>query len=501
MNRFGKRYSDLIFHLFYAEKWSSLAELSEKTKFSKSTIYRDLEFLETIFPEGWGFEKQEGSKIRLLKPENGTLENLMGKIREEDPYFHILNLVLMNNGVTISQISQELHISRSTVYRHLEKLKDVIQQAGVTLSASPFKIEGEEKKIRRLMIQLLEFMAFEPRTVRNNNDAMEFQSTLMQLSEEYSIPLRIGAMQRLTMIMYISNLRTSNGHFVSFPQGVLTNFKGTSYFHFSERLKHYMNRYSSRDLQLQEILYFCMYLVSEERPLNRSQHLRNLRSKIKNEKAHPFTKFLNWISEYVGFNLLQDDDFLFCLYKLLKRITLETEFEVGTGRNSILIYLPYFESNPFFQVVEEMAKKHLNEVFTLKKNDVLELFSIIQAAILRKRNQLTIQVALICSTYIERDYIREILKYHYGQQLIILALDVTSIDLIYKNEEFDLLIMTNINNQSVMKLKHIPTIKVSSFPAPSELMKINQFIEQHFFAQLGIDQNIVYPFFGRKYPC
>ncbi|PFJ14734.1 hypothetical protein COD67_12850 [Bacillus cereus] len=488
MNRFGKRYSDLIFYLFYADEWSSLAELSKKTGFPKSTICRDLEFLEAIFPEGWGFEKDEAAKISLIKPENGTLENLMRRIREKNPHFYILNIILMNNGVTISQISQGICMSRSTVYRYLKTLKNIIQQAGVTLSASPFKIEGEEKKIRRFMIQFLDFIAFEPHTIKNNKDAMEFQSTLMRLSAKYSIPLRIGALQRLTMIMYISNLRTSAGHFVSFPKRVLTNFKGSLYFDFSEELTHYMVRYSSQDIKLQEILYFCMYLVSEERPLNRSKHLHNLRSRIKNEKAHPFTKFLNGISGYMGFNLLQDDDFLFCLYKLLKRKTLETEFEVEAGRSSILLYLSYFESNPLFHIVEEMAKKYLNVVFTLKKNDILELFSIIQAAILRKKNQQTIQVALMCSTYIERDYIREVLKYHYGQQLIILALDATSIDLIYKNEEFDLLIMTNINNQSVMQIEHIPTIKVSSFPSPSELMKINQFIEQHFLAQLGINQ-------------
>lgn len=35
MNRFYKRYSDVIFHLFKDNKWSNLAELSDKTGYSK----------------------------------------------------------------------------------------------------------------------------------------------------------------------------------------------------------------------------------------------------------------------------------------------------------------------------------------------------------------------------------------------------------------------------------------------------------------------------------
>ncbi|MBR8645698.1 helix-turn-helix domain-containing protein [[Brevibacterium] frigoritolerans] len=45
MNRFYKRYSDLIFHLLNNNKWISIAELSEKTEYSRSTIWRDLEIL------------------------------------------------------------------------------------------------------------------------------------------------------------------------------------------------------------------------------------------------------------------------------------------------------------------------------------------------------------------------------------------------------------------------------------------------------------------------
>ncbi|MBR8645697.1 helix-turn-helix domain-containing protein [[Brevibacterium] frigoritolerans] len=53
----------------------------------------------------------------------------------------------MNDGVDIPQISQAVYISRSTAYRHLEKLQEVVSEAGVTLTASPFKVIGDEKRL------------------------------------------------------------------------------------------------------------------------------------------------------------------------------------------------------------------------------------------------------------------------------------------------------------------------------------------------------------------
>ncbi|WP_349730547.1 BglG family transcription antiterminator [Peribacillus frigoritolerans] len=492
MNRFYKRYSDVVFHLFKDNKWSNLTELSDKTGYSKSTIRRDLKFLETLIPEGWGFEKSESLGICLIKPENGTLESLLVQIREKNSYFHILKLILLNDGVDISQISQEVHISRSTAYRHLEKLQEVVREAGVDLSASPFKLVGDEKKIRRFIMRNLDFATLETYPDKDSLDEKEFQTTLLQLFSKHSMSFRTGALHRLTMILYISNLRVSMGYFVSYPKSVLINYEGSKYFEFSKELGHYMERCPTRDIQIQEIFYLAIYLMSEEKPLNRSQHLRYLRNRMKSKREFPLTQFLDFLSEYVCFNLSQDDIFLFHLYQTLKRISLETEFEIETVRNSMFQYLPYFEYNPIFQTIEELAtKSFLTVPLKIKKLDVLEIFSLLQAAILRNKNQHTIIVALVCRTHTEKDYIREVLKYHYGNQVRISTFDPSSRELIYKYEEIDLIISTEEDTGVFQK---IPVIKVSSFPTPSELMQIKQFFEDHFFDQFSMDPGLIYPY-------
>lgn len=146
MNRFNDRYSKLLYHLFYEDNWCSLTELSKKTGYSKSTLWRDILHMSSNLPPEWKIEKNEVQGVRLLKPKHGTLEELWFHLKSENTYFQTLELILFNNGVTIKYITQKVHISRSTVYRQLEKIEEVLKNAEVQLSNSPFKIVGDEKR-------------------------------------------------------------------------------------------------------------------------------------------------------------------------------------------------------------------------------------------------------------------------------------------------------------------------------------------------------------------
>lgn len=496
MNRFYKRYSDLIFHLLSENKWISLAQLAERTGFSKSTIWRDLEFLETILPENWKLEKHETFGVMLRKPESGTLESILREIRDKNTYFHTLKLILLSDGIDISQISNEVHVSRSTAYRHIEKLQEVLKESQLTLTSSPFKVVGDERNIRRFIMQYLDLMSFKPDAEKDWLHSGDFQSALMELTSSYSMTLRTGAIQRLKMILYISNLRMSMGYFVSFPKTLVDAYKESKFFLAAKELVQYMAKakITSRETQLQEILFFAIYLMSEERPTNRSQHLRYLRRRRIGEREHPFSVYLENLSNIAGFNLTDDDIFLFHIYQTFKRIYLEKELNTETLHSSMMQYLPYYETNPLFKTIEDLGVKTFSKVpLIFKKLDVLEIFTLLQAAILRRRNRHVIQAALVCRTYYEKDYIREVLNYHFGKQLSISTLDSSSIDLISEYEEFDLVISTDFDHSSKL-IGDLPAINVSAFPTGSELMEIKQYIHDHFLKQMDLDEEMIYPY-------
>ncbi|ARF68765.1 hypothetical protein B7C51_14625 [Paenibacillus larvae subsp. pulvifaciens] len=50
----------------------------------------------------------------------------MGPPQESNGYIKILGLIIFQNGANINEIMDKVHISRSTVYRQIDKIKEVI---------------------------------------------------------------------------------------------------------------------------------------------------------------------------------------------------------------------------------------------------------------------------------------------------------------------------------------------------------------------------------------
>lgn len=493
MNRFTDRYSKLLYHLFYEDNWCSLTVLSKKTGYSKSTLWRDILHMSSNLPPEWKLDKNEMQGVRLMKPKNGTLEELWFHLKSENTYFQTLELILFNNGVTIKYITQKVHISRSTVYRQLEKIEEVLKNAEVQLSNSPFKIVGDEIKIRRFIMQYVEYMSGNLNDFITSFNLKEFQDTLLELLKEHSTSLHMGAIQRLAIILHISNIRINHNCFVTLPKVVIDENETSTAFEISKKLFKFMVKCPNREKQISEILFFSLYFMSEEMSLNRTQELRYIRSKLNSDSGKPLGQFLSNLSKKIGLDVSQDDIFMYEFAQTLRGISFDLLLKTDTRINNILQFVPYFENNELFVIIDEIAQ-YISDEFAIsfENIEILEIFMLVQASILRKQNQMVIETALICRSYVEKDYIREILKHHFGNKLNIYVMDFSDIDSLFRKNGFDILITTDLGQ--LINIEHIPVYKVSSFPTPSELKEIKMFTRKNFIDRYGLNPNILYPF-------
>ncbi|XRG78632.1 helix-turn-helix domain-containing protein [Rossellomorea sp. GAMAL-10_SWC] len=486
MNRFDERHASLIYFLFEKNDWCSLANLSEKTGYSRSTIWRDITFLNSALPKGWFIEKSETEGARLIKSPNGTLEGIWSYMKNENPYFQILEYIILNNGVTINEISTAFHISRSTVYRQLDQIKEVVEEAGITLDTSPLKLSGDEKKVRRFMMQYLEYKGLDYLNDLNNIDLKNFRDTIVNYTTELSITLHLGAIQRLSFILEIINIRISMECYVSFSKDIYDKYKNTLYFDIAKKMFPFMEKCPTREQQTQEILYFCLCLLSEVMPNNMTEELYKIRIKMKENREDPRVLFLNVLSDYLHFDLAQDDDFLYKYFSTIKRTKYDTQFYTDTRMNTALPFLPYVEEHPLFIGIGNLVKKHLeNETMSYGKLEILELFLLVEAFLIRKKNGMKINTVLICRTYIEMDYLYELLDYHFGKHLVIKIYDLSDIDVIKRHNHLDLVIST-LKGQFLKE--HLPVLKISTFPTEAELSGIRKFINQYFTKRLYLHE-------------
>ncbi len=493
MNRFNNRYSELMYHLFYEDNWCSLNELSKKTGYSKSTLWRDLMHTGSTLPPEWKIERNEVQGVRLIKPKNGTIEELWFHLKSENTYFQTLELILFNKGVTIKNITQHVHVSRSTVYRQLEKIEEVVKSAGVRLTNSPYKIVGDEKKIRRFIMQYVEYMSGDLNDFITTFDLKEFQETVLTLLKEYKTSFHMGAIQRLAIILHISNIRISHNCFVTIPKAVIEENEKSKAFEIAKELFPFMEKAPVREKQIQEIFFFSLYLMSEEMSLNRTQELRYIRSRLNSESGKPLSDFLGNLSREIGLDVSQDDIFMYEFAQTLRGINFDLKLKTDTRINNILQFVPYFKENPLFSIIEKIGMNLLGEFsVSFESIEILEIFMLVQASILRKKNQMVIETALVCRSYVEKDYIREVLKHHFGNQLNIYVMDFSDIDSLFRKNVFDLLITTDLGQ--LINIEHIPIYKVSSFPTPSELKEIKMFTRKNFIDRYGLNPEILYPF-------
>ncbi|MCK1993164.1 HTH domain-containing protein [Peribacillus muralis] len=447
----------------------------------------------STLPPEWKIERNEVQGVRLIKPKNGTIEELWFHLKSENTYFQTLELILFNKGVTIKNITQHVHVSRSTVYRQLEKIEEVVKSAGVRLTNSPYKIVGDEKKIRRFIMQYVEYMSGDINDFIATFDLKEFQETVLTLLKEYKTSLHMGAIQRLAIILHISNIRISHNCFVTIPKAVIEENEKSKAFEIAKELFPFMEKAPIREKQIQEIFFFSLYLMSEEMSLNRTQELRYIRSRLNSESGKPLSDFLGNLSREIGLDVSQDDIFMYEFAQTLRGINFDLKLKTDTRINNILQFVPYFKENPLFGIIEKIGMNLLGEFSVSFENiEILEIFMLVQASILRKKNQMVIETALVCRSYVEKDYIREVLKHHFGNQLNIYVMDFSDIDSLFRKNVFDLLITTDLGQ--LINIEHIPIYKVSSFPTPSELKEIKMFTRKNFIDRYGLNPEILYPF-------
>jgi biotin operon repressor len=495
----NERYANLLYYLSNENDWCTLQSLSEKTNYSKSTIWRLLSLLEDELPEGWKIEKNEINGFRLIKPQNSTLESVWIYLKEKNSFFQILDLIVLHNGVSISEIMEKAHVSRATVYRQISLIKEIVEPLGIQITSSPFMLEGEEKKIRKFIMQYIELVGknLKPPYVKTFH-IEDFKATLLKATAESSISLHMGSLHRLASAIDISNLRISFGCYVGYPEYVLREIENSEVFKVAKEMFTYMEKCPTRDIQLQELLYFALHLENEKMPKSRTQDIIEIRSRLRENKrisSQFYNHFLHDLSNYVGFDISQDDTLLYGLAQTLRRIYFDFQVGTDTRMNRMLPFIPYLESNPLFlqitKIIEDNLLKMKYSIDRLEKVNTLKIFLLVSAAILRKKKQFVLTTALICHTYIEGEFIKEVLSLHLGNHLSITVLDYTGLEILYKENIFDLVLTTM---ELKLNLNHLPIYSISSIPSPVELGELKSFIDQTFNGLLKIGPEILYPF-------
>ncbi|MBC2206115.1 helix-turn-helix domain-containing protein [Listeria booriae] len=134
--------------------WYSIKKIAIDLNVTVSTARRYVEELQSSLPNGWEIAQQAYKGIMLIKPADQSIQAIIQSWITETLMFQMLELGFREQASNLQTIAQQSYTSIPSLYRMIRKANEFFEKDGITISKSPFKIQGKEEDIRTFFFHL-----------------------------------------------------------------------------------------------------------------------------------------------------------------------------------------------------------------------------------------------------------------------------------------------------------------------------------------------------------
>lgn len=401
----NKRIISIIDILVSGER-ISLEQLSSQFQISKRTLRNDIHAINEILAEQglhlltldkeWIIRQEDFKQFKKELPEQDLYSYKLSK--EERGLYAAVFLVASSGYITINTIAEALFVSRATIIKDLDIMKEILQDAGLELISYPNKglwVQSKESLKRKFLLELMNRNHIITPETENGKTLFSLQSgnlvtiqkILLEQERLHGFHLTEDSYQLITNYIRIMIQRNTQGEYIE-PQGHV--LAGRRYRMAQDILK-YVSQYCHTPSTEDEIMFFDQIL----------ENVRYLKQKEVVDKNVIQVQFLTrqliaLISEELEVGLSTDYDF----YENLSNHLL------SMVRDKVS-YLPHNESFQFIiennPAVLAAVKKHVGIIYSYIKREIQEIELVyiaihICAAIERKKNRdIAFHVILACN--------------------------------------------------------------------------------------------------------
>ena len=373
---------------------------------SKRTLRNDINAINSLLEEN-GLNPVFLEKEQIIR--QSDFSQLKQVFAEQDLYSYKLSkeerslfaasfLVSSSGYITLSMIAESLFVSRATIIKDLDLIKQVLTEAGLELISYPNKglwVQGKESRKRKFILDLIQKNhVFLP---ENENGVIMFslqagnlvtiQKIVAEQEKLHGFHLTEESYQLITNYIRVMIQRNKQGEYME-PQGYFSPGKR---YRMAQDILRYISQYCNVSSTEDEILFFGK-MLEEVRYLKQKDMIDKNTIKIQLLTR----RLIGEISQELDINLIGDYDF----YENLSN-HLHSMFNNHTS------YLP--DNQEFRKIVQSheevlsAVKKHTNIFLPYIKREIQEIELIyiaihICAALERKKNKdVAFHVVLACN--------------------------------------------------------------------------------------------------------
>ncbi|WP_432665551.1 PRD domain-containing protein [Wukongibacter baidiensis] len=462
--------------LINASETKTIAYIADKLNVSNKTIRNDLKGVEKILIEnnlklikktgvGIYIEGDEKTKLRMIS--NIKSYNQVNKqYTSSDRQLYILNQLLADNKkVTTTSLQNELFISRPSVYKDLERVKEWLKERDIEVIYDKKKgitLQAGEKRIRKAMLDLfllsedydeviemleninssgdvnyasINYFSYSQKEDILGVDYERVNKIILGLEDKFNIKFTVTDLTRLTIKYSIAISRMMDGKFADMKESTLKELQELSKYEKMVEIAREIEDEFNISIPVEDIGYlFGITIVSKT-------HFDDMDWNI-NEKMLVINKIVT--QEIIGltkesYQISDEESFYNGLVHHLKSVTNKIKYGLDF-HNTIVDEIRKNYPEPFEIALKSKSIFEEYYSYEIPIEEVGYIALHIAAAIERSKKPLSTYV-VYHSSYSEIKLMIEILKNNFNQLRIQKVIPISMIDDINR-DEIDLIITT-----------------------------------------------------------
>lgn len=134
-------------------------------------------------------------------------------ILRDSTEFRLLEMLAFNVPFSAYKLCEELYISKSTLNRLVHTLNEKLSVCNIHITSSPFKICGDELRIRQFLINLV-LEKYQKSSAVFSTEQLTFSNELLALYENKITKISNINREKLKVGIIVACIRTSNNHYI-----------------------------------------------------------------------------------------------------------------------------------------------------------------------------------------------------------------------------------------------------------------------------------------------
>ncbi|MDP1459928.1 helix-turn-helix domain-containing protein [Bacillus wiedmannii] len=472
------RQRDLLSILIRDKHWHTFSEIAQKINCSSKTVQRDLQVVKDLLPLSWSIEICKGKGAILYKPANSSRLELDFLYRKGDITFQIIDIFFRNPILNVTALASKLYISIKSLYTHLKKVEQYLQQFGLRLNRNPLSIQGESANIIFMYQEFYTYSYGDHEWAFQQLEERDIQQYILSIEKKFDITFYPMYKRKLMYLLAILLEQRKQKNTIKLDKTFMNRIIDTLFYrnmlelNSSVETQYFLNE---EELALLVIAINCSKYTHKNLTTYKQEVLANFKTgKIAVYKY--IRSFILQLENSFHIPLLNNNEFIFAILEYLKyvlsRYRFLPRFDFPLSDTTLYLQNKYRDT---FVKVDALYREWVDQYkiqTAISDEEIATITVHLEGACMLNYTRPVKVLLLIEDGEKWVIYIKGILYSVFNSIFYFVHADIQDITTYdYTQLDIDLIITTFISVQS-----SVPIFRISTIPTNRELHDIREFI-------------------------